>query len=141
MAIQPNSQIVASGAVPPAGTGYDPNYSAAVVRFNSDGTLDTSFGAAGYAVRLFRSPSIATRLGRYPVGRRHRLHWDGNVFRAAIRRGGAVFVQWDLEHELRQSRRTDAERRVGGRFIRYSDGCGAAGSAGGQSGRIRQRVR
>ena len=49
MAVQPQPngtiEIIASGAVPPAGTGYNPGYSAAAVRFNSDGTLDTSFGA------------------------------------------------------------------------------------------------
>ena len=57
MAIQPQTgEIVASGARAPVALGYDTKYSNAVVRFNSDGTLDTSFGMAGFAVAPSSAP-------------------------------------------------------------------------------------
>ena len=55
-------EIIAGGATVPAGLtlpsgiAYDPNYSQAFVRFNADGTLDTSFGVDGYAVAPSSSP-------------------------------------------------------------------------------------
>ena len=66
MAVQPQVdgtvEIIAGGATVPAGLtlpsgiAYDPNYSQAFVRFNADGTLDTSFGVDGYAVAPSSSP-------------------------------------------------------------------------------------
>jgi uncharacterized delta-60 repeat protein len=51
--VQPNGQIVAVGGVGPAAGG--PSQSA-VVRFNANGTLDTSFGSGGEVTTQYPSP-------------------------------------------------------------------------------------
>src|SRR5688500_14901204 len=48
MAIQPDGKIVVVGQG--VGPGHGPNWESAVVRFNPDGSLDTSFGGTGIVI-------------------------------------------------------------------------------------------
>jgi uncharacterized delta-60 repeat protein len=49
VAVQPDGKLVVSAYTSPVGT-YPPTYSYAVLRYNTNGTLDTTFGTNGYTI-------------------------------------------------------------------------------------------
>jgi uncharacterized delta-60 repeat protein len=68
MAIQPDGKIIAGGSAPHSGPPpFAENF--AVARFNSDGSLDTSFDTDGIAVVRFSNPSQINALALQPYGK------------------------------------------------------------------------
>jgi len=56
VAIQPDGKIIAAGTTQPA---KSTTKNLAIVRYNADGTLDTSFGTGGKVIRQFSAPLAA----------------------------------------------------------------------------------
>jgi uncharacterized delta-60 repeat protein len=102
LAIQQNGKIVAAGQ---AFSDFDPSY--AIARFNSDGTLDGSFGSGGKVTTDFGSPGDVGVL--CPSGRKDcsnddatgvAIQTDGNI--VAVGGGGACTpsCEWTLARYL-----------------------------------------
>jgi uncharacterized delta-60 repeat protein len=102
LAIQRNGKIVAAGR---AFSDFDPSY--AIARFNTDGTLDASFGSGGKVTTDFGNPSDVGVL--CPSGRKDcsndnatgvAIQADGNI--VAVGGGGACTpsCEWTLARYL-----------------------------------------
>jgi uncharacterized delta-60 repeat protein len=79
LAIQPDGKIVAVGGTRTAPTGFV--YDFAVVRYNSDGSLDTTFGGSGYVVTPFSSS--------HDVAEGVVIQADGKIVAAGVADAGA----------------------------------------------------
>lgn len=77
--VQPNGKIVAAGLIGPGGF--------AVTRYNSDGTIDSSFGTGGIALAFFEGTDQARAVAIQP---------DGKIVVAGTADGGAIIGQFAL---------------------------------------------
>ncbi|MGA2253319.1 MAG: delta-60 repeat domain-containing protein [Thermoguttaceae bacterium] len=112
MAVQPQAdgtvKIVAGAATVPAGLtlpsgiAYDPNYSQALVRFNADGTLDTSFGVDGYAVAPSSSP-LQLQLSSVNVQSDGDIVYAGGSSISSLSRQFVTAVQFSPDGQLNTS--------------------------------------
>ncbi len=65
--VQPDGKVVVGGSVQPTPGDLDSDF--LIVRYNPDGSLDTSFGGDGLVMSSYRSPAYATELVLQPDGK------------------------------------------------------------------------
>ena len=65
VALQKDGKIVVAGTTTPSGVNIGVSADLALVRYNPDGSLDTSFGAGGKVIQHFASPLVAGGSGLF----------------------------------------------------------------------------